>query len=95
VLQPTAAPPCPEVVGLPAALAAAAGGSSDNSIEVDDVLALLLAAWTTQRTADAAQLARVFGQHASAAARGVANADDFGGLVRQVGWLGWRALHGG
>jgi hypothetical protein len=91
VLLPTAAPVVPEVSGLAAALTAAAGGSSDSSLDLDEVLLQLLAAWGAQRAADEAQLARVAAQavaeasgSAGAGSRGLVGVDEFAGLVRQV-----------
>lgn len=88
VLQPTAAPPCTEVSGLPAALTTAAGGSSDNSIDVDDVLQLVMGAWLAQRAADLALLERLYSQ-ADTRNRGLVNEEEFAGMVRQVRQLVW------
>jgi hypothetical protein len=83
-MQPTAAPPCAELAGLAAAIAVAAGGSSDNAVEVDTVLDLLVAAWTAQRAAEQQQLERVAAA-ADARGKGLATQEEFSGLVKQVG----------
>lgn len=82
-MHPTATPPCAELSGLTAAITAAAGGSSDNAVEVDTVLELLLTAWTAQREAEQQQLERVAGQ-ADTRGKGLANQEEFSGLVKQV-----------
>jgi hypothetical protein len=87
VLQPTAVPPCAELSGLSAAITAAAGGSSDNSVEVDTVLDLLMAAWGAQRAAEQQQLeqvARQAGTLGKPCGVGLANQEEFSGLVKQV-----------
>lgn len=84
VLQPTAASPCAEVTGLAAAITTAAGGHSDNAVDVDTVLELLLAAWSAQRAAEQQQLERVAVQ-ADTRGKGFANQEEFAGLVKQVG----------
>jgi hypothetical protein len=56
LLRPMLAAPCPEVSGLSAGLTAAAGGSTDNPVDVDRCLEVLLDAWHAQRAADLAQL---------------------------------------
>ncbi|WIA27986.1 hypothetical protein OEZ86_010576 [Tetradesmus obliquus] len=83
VLQPTLAPACPELAALPDALVSAAGGSSDNTLEVDDALELLLAAWLAQRTADQQQL-EVLVRMVDSKGRGMALQDDFAALLKQV-----------
>jgi hypothetical protein len=84
VMQPTAAPPCAELAGLTASITAAAGGSSDNAVDVDTVLDLLVSTWTAQRAAEQQQLERVAAQ-ADACGKGLANQEEFSGLVKQVG----------
>lgn len=83
-MQPTATPPCAELSGLSAAITAAAGGSSDNAVEVDTVLDLMVSAWTAQRAAEQQQLERVAAQ-ADSRGKGLANQEEFSGLVKQVG----------
>lgn len=75
--------PCAEVAGLTAAITSAAGGHSDNAVDVDTVLELLLGAWSGQRTAELQQLERVAGQ-ADSRGKGLANQEEFAGLVKQV-----------
>jgi hypothetical protein len=76
--------PCAEVAGLTAAITSAAGGHSDNAVDVDTVLELLLAAWSAQRAAEQQQLERVAGQ-ADSRGKGLENQEEFAGLVKQVG----------
>ncbi len=56
LLRPAVAAPAPEVAELAQRIAAAAGGSDEGRVEVDDAMALVLAAWEAQRAADARQL---------------------------------------
>lgn len=82
-LQPTTVSPCAEVSGLTAAITAAAGGSSDNAVDVDTVLELLLGAWTAQRSAEQQQLERLASQ-LDVCSKGLASQDEFAALVKQV-----------
>lgn len=87
VLQPTAAPVCADVAGLPAALAAAAGGGSDGCVDLDEASALVLAAWAAQRAADQRHLEALAAAHAAgcgAAGCGLTNADDVAALLRHL-----------
>lgn len=83
VLQPTLAPACNELAALPSALVSAAGGSSDNTLEVDDALELVLGAWLAQRAADQQQLEMLF-RMVDGRGRGLAVQDDFATLLKQV-----------
>jgi hypothetical protein len=83
VMQPTLAPACPELAALPDALVAAAGGSSDNTLEVDDALELLLAAWLAQRAADQQQLEMLV-RMVDSKGRGLALQDEFAVLLKQA-----------
>jgi hypothetical protein len=83
VLQPTLAPACPELAALPDALVTAAGGSSDNTLELDDALELLLAAWLAQRAADQQQLEMLV-RMVDSKGKGLALQDDFAALLKQV-----------
>lgn len=83
VLQPISAHPTAEVSGLTAAITSAAGGSSDNAVETDAVLELLAAAWSSQRAAEQQQLERLVAQ-SDAPFKGLANQEEFAGLVKQV-----------
>jgi len=103
LLQPTLAAPVPEVSNLAAAVhGAAAGGSDEAQVDVDEVCALLVAAWEAQRAADAQQLQAVM--RGSAEPRSTATAagqqpggvmcqDDLLQLLEQVREKGWRAAH--
>jgi hypothetical protein len=82
-LQPTGASPCAEVSSLSAAITAAAGGSSDNTVEVDTVLELLGAAWSAQRAVEQQQLERVLA-HTDMRGKGITNQEEFAGLVKHV-----------
>lgn len=90
VLQPTLAPACPELAALPDALVSAAGGSSDNTLEVEDALELLLAAWLAQRAADQQQL-EVLVRMVDSKGRGMALQDDFAALLKQASGLAGRS----
>lgn len=83
-LQPTGASPCAEVSSLSAAITAAAGGSSDNTVEVDSVLELLEGAWAAQRSVEQQQLERILAQ-TDARGKGITNQEEFAGLVKHVG----------
>jgi hypothetical protein len=83
VLQPTLAPACLELAALPDALVTAAGGSSDNTLEVDDALELLLAAWLAQRAADQQQLEMLVWM-VDSKGRGLAVQDEFAALLKQA-----------
>lgn len=91
VLQPTVTSPCAEVSGLTAAITTAAGGHSDNAVDVDTVLELLLAAWSAQRVAEQQQLERVAAQ-ADTRGKGCSNQEEFAGLVKQVRGVGLEQL---
>lgn len=82
-LQPTGASPCAEVSSLSAAITAAAGGSSDNMVEVDTVLELLEGAWGAQRAVEQQQLERILAQ-TDTRGKGITNQEEFTGLVKHV-----------
>lgn len=86
LLQPTLAPACNELAALPNALLVAAGGSSDNMLEVDDCLELVLGAWLAQRIADQQQLEMLF-KMVNVRDKGIIMQDEFAVFLKQVGTL--------
>lgn len=86
LLQPTLAPACNELAALPNALLAAAGGSSDNMLEVDNCLELVLGAWLAQHIADQQQLEMLL-RMVNGRDKGIITQDEFAVLLKQVGTL--------
>lgn len=84
LLQPTLATVCQNIQELPAAIIQAAGGHSDNSIEVDDMLELVLTAWQAQQAADERQIHVLFGM-VDVKQTGLILLEEFDALLSQVG----------
>eukprot|EP00775_Hariotina_reticulata_P005684 gene5684-5922_t len=91
VLRPTLAAPCPEVSRLAAGLTAAAGGSTDNPVDVDECLEVLLEAWLAQRAADLAQLENLF-KMVDTRGCGINRQEKFALLLKQLNQLFMAAL---
>lgn len=87
LLSPTLAPACQELSDLPKAIIDAAGGHSDNAVEVDDLLELVLGAWMAQQAADQRQLETLF-KLVDVKGRGLILQDELVALLKQVRGLG-------